>query len=128
MPSESRERNDDSLSPGMRRAIEGQFDRVTNQSGLFAAGLLRYLRWAILIFVLLFGIAFVVDYVKLRMNPSAIGSVTIQRYYVVGLKNGKTEMSMGQPETEMCVNSVFPHLGYYPCWYLRRHNMKQIDV
>src|ERR1041385_3501206 len=128
MPAESPERNNDSLSPETKRAIEGRFESAANQSGLFAEAFLRYLRRIILIVVVFSGITFLVDYVKLRTTPNAFAAVMIKRYYVVGLKNGRKEISMAEPEKQMCVNSVFPHLGYYPCWYLRRHDTKQIDV
>src|ERR1035441_8539805 len=31
-------------------------------------------------------------------------------------------------QTEFCVRSLFPHLGYIPCWYLRRHATKRIEI
>ena len=125
---ESGERNDELLTPEMRRAIEGRFDRVTHQAGHFAEVFLSYLKRAIVLVVVFFAITFLVDYFTLRSNRNAFGSVTVKRYYVVGLKNGRQEISMADPENQMCVNSVFPHLGYSPCWYLRRHDTKQIDV
>jgi hypothetical protein len=125
---ESRDRNRDSLSPDMREEIEDRFNTVTNRSGLLAEAALYYLKRAIVIVLVLSGLTFFLDYVKLRTTANAFGSVTIRRYYAVGLKNGRTEMSMAESQSEMCVNSVFPHLGYYPCWYLRRHDTKQIDI
>jgi hypothetical protein len=43
-------------------------------------------------------------------------------------KDGKTEYEEGDPETQTCVNSLFPHLGYSPCWYLRRHKLLQVNL
>ena len=128
MAPDPRERNSDSLDPEIRQGIEAQFDKTVNQTGRFAAAFLHYLTRALVIIVVLLGIAFFFDYIKLRRNPNALGSVNINRYYAVTLKNKKTDFSSAEPETETCVNSVFPHLGYYPCWYLRRHNVKEIDI
>jgi hypothetical protein len=53
--------------------------------------------------------------------------VQINKYYAVPQKGGKTEFEPGEPETQTCVNSVFPHLGYSPCWYVNRHRNQQIN-
>src|SRR4029077_884595 len=44
----------------------------------------------------------------------AFGSVTF--YYATALKNGRTEIFYDQPQTEICVQALFPHAGYPPCW------------
>ena len=54
--------------------------------------------------------------------------VRIQRYYAVGLKNSKTEFMFLEPENLVCVRSLFPHLGYSPCWYVSRKKLKRIDI
>ena len=69
-----------------------------------------------------------IELVSTNKYVDNIGQGGIKRYYAVGLKNGKTEMMYAEPENQTCVNSVFPHRGYYPCWYLRRHNVRQIDI
>ena len=72
------------------------------------------------------------DYLSVRYripktrNP--FGVVKIQRYYAVGLKDRKTEFMFLEPENQVCVHSLFPHLGYSPCWYLSRRNVKRIDI
>ena len=78
--------------------------------------------------IALLAIAWLVDYIELRRNATPVSTVEIKRYYAVGLKNGKTEMMYAGPESEMCVNSVFPHRGNSPCWYVRRHALKQVDL
>jgi hypothetical protein len=55
-------------------------------------------------------------------------TVRIQRYYAVGLKNKKTEFMFLEPENQVCVHSLFPHLGYSPCWYVGRGKVKRIDI
>jgi hypothetical protein len=54
--------------------------------------------------------------------------VTIQPYYAIHQKNGKTEFDYAQPQIQVCVQSLFPHFGYAPCWYVKRHTDKRIDI
>jgi hypothetical protein len=77
----------------------------------------------VLVVVLYFG-----DYsvVKLRSNPT--GTCQVTKLYAVLQKDGKTEYETGDPETQTCVNSIFPHLGYNPCWYLKRHKTQQVNL
>ena len=77
-------------------------------------------------------IVYLGDYLSVRCripktrNP--FGTVKVQRYYAVGMKNRKTEFMFLEPENHVCVRSLFPHLGYSPCWYLSRRNVKRIDI
>jgi len=118
----------DSLSPETRREIESQLDSTAKRTGAVASVILRYAKHALWIVPVMIGVAFLADYVVLRSSRNPMGSVLVRRYYAVGLKNGKTEMYYADPENQMCVNSVFPHLGYSPCWYLRRHDSKEISI
>jgi len=118
----------ESLSPETRRQIESELDRAAARTSVVAAVLWKLFKRAVLVVVILFVVAFGVDYIQLSANSNALGSVSVKRYYAVGLKNGKTEMMYAEPENQTCVNSMFPHRGFYPCWYLRRHNVKQIDI
>jgi hypothetical protein len=63
--------------------------------------------------------------VKLRRDPLSI--VQINKIYAVPQKGGKTEFDAGDPESQTCVNAVFPHLGYSPCWYVNRHRNQQVN-
>jgi hypothetical protein len=66
------------------------------------------------------------DYLAARTNP--LGSVQVQPYYAIHLKNKKVEFDFNvPPENDACVQSFAPHLGYPPCWYLKRHPSKRID-
>lgn len=57
------------------------------------------------------------------------GSVVVSRTYAVPEKNMKKEdYFFLDPETQTCVNALFPHFGYPPCWYLRRHATQQIHM
>ena len=82
--------------------------------------------------VLALFILYLGDYLSVRYripkSRSQFGVVKIQRYYAVGLKSGKTEFMFLTPENQVCVHSLFPHLGYSPCWYLSRRSVRRIDM
>jgi hypothetical protein len=66
--------------------------------------------------------------VRYRMTRNQAGNpfdvVTIQPTYVIAEKGGKGEIILGQPQSQTCVHSLFPHYGYSPCWYLMHENGK----
>ena len=72
------------------------------------------------------------DYLSARYripdDRQTLGSVQVKTLYAVRQKSGRIEYSLGDTETEPCVRSLFPHLGYIPCWYLRRHATKRIEI
>ena len=55
----------------------------------------------------------------------AFGSVTF--YYATMLKSGRTEIFYDQPQTEVCIQALFPHAGYRPCWYAVRSRVRTIS-
>ncbi|MGD0435102.1 MAG: hypothetical protein ABSB86_01455 [Bryobacteraceae bacterium] len=71
------------------------------------------------------------DYISVRYGipkgRARFGSVNVQRYYAVKLKNQRTELMFQPPEAQQCVYSLFPQLGAAPCWYLERHATQKID-
>ena len=81
----------------------------------------------LLLFILYLGDYLSVRY-KIPKSRSQFGVVKIRRYYAVGLKSGKTEFMFLAPQNQACVHSLFPQLGYSPCWYLSRRNVKRIDI
>ena len=76
--------------------------------------------------------AYAADYLWVRYRVSKhldpFASVTIQSYYAIHQKNGRTEYDFAPPESQLCVRSLFPHLGYSPCWYVTRHTERRIDI
>lgn len=72
------------------------------------------------------------DYLLLRFKILAgrdpYGNVVVQPYYAIHQKNGKIEYQFAQPQNQICVNSLFPHFGVQPCWYVTRHTEKRIDI
>jgi len=86
----------------------------------------------ILFLVVAAAISFGLDYVIFRgrvaTNRGAFGSVTVNHYYAVLQKNGKTQFIFDPPQPEPCVNALFPHEGSLPCWYLRRHPDQRTNI
>jgi hypothetical protein len=96
-----------------------------------------FVRRALVSLVALGAVAYAGDYVALRLRAAyprlggAFGAVKMERLYAIPLKNGGTEYEMDaqQPEVTIdCVHSLFPHMGYNPCWYLRRNSQKPIPM
>jgi hypothetical protein len=67
------------------------------------------------------------DFISVKFSRDPLSVVQINKIYTVPQKGGKTEYEPGEPDTETCVNALFPHLGYNPCWYVDRHRNQQID-
>ncbi len=82
--------------------------------------------------VLLLAALYAGDYASVRYrvpkSRSPFGQVQVRRYYAVQQKSGKPDFYFDQPQTQTCVRSLFPHLGYSPCWYLNRHREQRIDI
>src|SRR2546423_1376602 len=71
--------------------------------------------------LLAYGADFVLFRYRAAGSRHAYGSVTVNHYYAVLQKNGKTSYIFDPPGPQTCVNALFPHEGLQPCWYLRRH-------
>jgi hypothetical protein len=94
---------------------------------------MKSLRIRLLITILFVGVlAYAGDWTCLRYRSwkrgDAFDSVTVTQVYVIHEKNGKTEYQYDPPQEQVCVRSLFPHFGYSPCWYVRRHPEKQIEI
>jgi hypothetical protein len=72
------------------------------------------------------------DYAVLRFrlagNSSALGSVTVYRYYAIQKKANKVEYVFNGTENQTCAHSLFPHMNYRPCWYLERHSEQRTNI
>jgi len=72
------------------------------------------------------------DYLRLRYrmatNRNPFGSVTLNVYYSVKLKNGKTEFSYGGQQTFECPNTLLPQYWEKPCWFAKRRKDMQINI
>ena len=65
---------------------------------------------------------------KLPTSRQAVGSVQVRKFYAVKRKNGATEFLFDDPASVSCVNSLVPHMGLSPCWYLERHPQQREDI
>lgn len=76
-------------------------------------------------------VAYVVDAIQVRVRLATEGPAkaydTVTVLYAAGLKGSKYEIYTDQPDTETCTRTLFPQMGYSPCWYLREHSMKMLD-
>ena len=75
---------------------------------------------------------YLLDYLSVKLKIPAsrepLGSVVVQRSYAVTMKNKKTEFMFDPPQSQECVNSLFPHFGDSPCWYVEGHRKQRITV
>ena len=96
---------------------------------LSVAPLLKRIATALVVLVCIYYMGESIS-VKFRIPASRepLGTVQINKFYAVPQKDGKTSFEPGEPETQTCVNSIFPHLGYSPCWYVKRHRNQQINL
>ena len=85
-----------------------------------------------LIALLAFAGLYAGDYLSARYgipgNRQTLGSVQVQTLYETRQKNGRVESWVGDIDSETCVRSLFPQLGYRPCWYLSRHPRQTIEI
>jgi hypothetical protein len=65
---------------------------------------------------------------RLTKERSPYGKVMVRYYNAIQEKNGKTEYDFQPPQQETCVNALFPHSGYRPCWYEVKHTEKAIPI
>jgi hypothetical protein len=78
--------------------------------------------------LLAYGGDFAIFRLRVAANRNAYGSVVVNHYTAVLQKNGKTTLTFDPPTPWTCVNSLFPHQGWLPCWYLSRHPEQRTDI
>ena len=76
----------------------------------------------------LLAVIYLADALALGSRSQPYDKVTIQNYYAVPRKDGKTEYMLEDPVTKTCVHSLFPHRGCAPCWYLSRKIEKRENI
>jgi hypothetical protein len=90
--------------------------------------ILRVAQFVVLAFVLLYAGDYVSARFRLPNDRQTLGSVDVQVMWAIKQKNGRIDYELGDTETRPCLYSLFPHLGYTPCWYLTRHKNQVISV
>jgi hypothetical protein len=78
--------------------------------------------------LLAFGLDYAVFRIRVAASWSPYGSVIVNHYTAVLQKNGKTLLTFDPPQPWTCVNALFPHAGFLPCWYLSRHPDQRTDI
>jgi hypothetical protein len=91
------------------------------------------LKWTLVVLVAVLAVAYCGDYVVIKIRaaktPSAAFSVIKYRMTMaIPHKDGRQEFVFGDPTTETCVNSLFPHFGDRPCWYVRSQVREPIPM
>lgn len=87
---------------------------------------------ALFIAIILLCALYAGDYLWLRYkmngaNPTAaLGAIEVRRYWEIPNKSGKFDYSFDPPVMQTCVHSLFPHLGYSPCWYVNRQRLQRV--
>jgi hypothetical protein len=82
----------------------------------------RLLRWILLAILITPVAVYAADDALVRLASDPFDTVTV--YVAAQLKNKQVEIYYHQPEAEVCVRALMPHLGRRPCWYVRRHPLK----
>ena len=92
---------------------------------------MKYVKRTLAVAVLALAVLYAGDDFSVRFHiprgRNPFGTVQIKRYYAIPQKGNKTEFYLGDPETQTCVHSLFPHLGFNPCWYVERKRLQRID-
>ena len=62
--------------------------------------------------------------VSLRIpNREPFSTIRVDQLYAIPNKWNEVDWSRGDPVMEKCVNSLLPHFGARPCWYVQRDTM-----
>jgi len=92
----------------------------------------KIVKRSILVIMGLVALVYIGDYSLVRLPIPAgrkrFDTVIVRPYYDVGLKSGKSDLYFLDSQTRTCVDSLFPHMGYTPCWYLRKHTHPRIAM
>jgi len=90
--------------------------------------ILRHVRRGFAASVLAAALVYAVDSVVFRFKATKYGTVRVNPYYAVPQKDHKIQFMFDDPVDQTCVNSLFPREGDVPCWYLKNHREKRIDI
>jgi hypothetical protein len=92
----------------------------------------RALRILAVFLIVLSALVYAGDYAFLRYEIGAkrdvFAKITTDSYYAVPRKDGRLEFMFNDPVDQQCIQSLFPHLGYQPCWYVKRRRDNRINL
>ncbi len=84
---------------------------------------------AVLAAVAALACAYVADWAVLESRGAGgRGQVQRRTYYSVPAKGNKVDFMPGEPVSDECVRSLFPHDGADACWWASRHAEKRVDL
>lgn len=64
---------------------------------------------------------------RIRNGSNPYRQVTVHRLDAIPQKNNRIEYIPEEPILETCIHSLFPHIGYLPCWYLSRKTEQRVN-
>jgi len=92
----------------------------------------RFVLWTLVGLIAAAGLIFCLDFMVFKVRAAAkwnaYGSVTVNHYYAVAQKSGKTQLIFDPPQAQTCIHALFPHAGMLPCWYLTKHPDQRTDL
>lgn len=71
-------------------------------------------------------LAYGLDYLSLQFQipkREQFDTIRVDQLYAIPNKWNEVDWSRGDPVMERCVNSLLPHYGSRPCWYVKRDTM-----
>jgi hypothetical protein len=92
--------------------------KILQRIGLILAALLA----------IIYGGDYAVVRIPIPKGRAATSTVIVRPYLDVGLKSGKSDFYFLDSQKQTCVNSLFPHMGYNPCWYVRKHTHPAVKM
>ncbi len=90
--------------------------------------ILRFIRRGFAGLALAVVVVYAGDSLLFHFKADKYGSVRVNPYYAVPQKDHKIQYMFDDPFDQPCVNSLFPREGDTPCWYLKNHREKRIDI
>jgi hypothetical protein len=106
--------------------------QAATESDLYSKTVTKFFRRVAISGIALFFLIYFGDYLSLRFripgNRLQFDTVHVQPYIAVPKKNGQTEFILDAPVDHVCANSLFPHFGVQPCWYLRGHREPRTNL
>jgi hypothetical protein len=81
----------------------------------------RWLSRGILVLLASFVLTYLSDSAIFLFRGSPLSKVTVNQFQSVPLKGTKIEYDYLGSSDVPCAQSLFPHAGQSPCWYLRRN-------
>jgi len=87
----------------------------------------KFLRWTGIALATAAALFWFGDYLMLTVpipkDRLQFETVRVDQVYTIMNRYNQVEWSRGNPIMEVCGNSLLPHGGHRPCWYVKTHTM-----